>query len=74
MVTGKKKFVPIQKNNVTSGVTGHGNSKEVFIQDYRLVALKMLFGINSLRVGAMNHSAAAEVFVEFFMVGNVILM
>ena len=74
MITGKKEFVPIQKNNVTSRMARNGNRKEVFIQDHRLVALQMLFGIDSLRVGAMNHSAAAEVFVEFFMVGNVIFM
>ena len=55
-------------------VTWYWNSKEILINIGRFLGFQYLLGFNSPCVCAMNDAAAAEVFMEFLVVGNVVAM
>ena len=57
---------------MSSSVARHRYNQKIVIQRDRLVSFQQLFRLNATRIGAMDDPPAAEVFAEFFMVGDVI--
>ena len=74
MIASEQKFVLVQQNYVTACVTWNGNNSEFFVDLYWVIAVPELLDVDPPRVGTMNYAPAAEMFLKFFVVGDIVAM
>jgi hypothetical protein len=74
MIAGEQKFAFVQQNYVTACVAWNRNNSEFLVDLDWVIAVPELLDVDTPRIGTMNYAPAAEMFLKFFVIGDIVAM
>lgn len=74
MVSSEQELVSVEEHHVAPGVTRYRNGEKILVQRRSFAPVQQTFCSNRAAVGAVDDAWAAEVLMEFLVIGNVVLV